>query len=131
LPLRELAGSKLASAIIFEFAELEPFRDTANDLCVNPLTWHADGERADFAENLGAVSFDGPQRIERGVADARCNEGRLLVSEIRSEHFNSEFLGPGNYHIYDYGLFFSNIRRNVGERVAAYLSTHTQAGAAP
>jgi len=30
-------------------------------------------------------------------------------------------MGPGNYHIYDYNLFYMNIRRNAEERVEAYL----------
>ncbi len=101
----------------------EAHSDYALDtICVNPLTWRSDGARADFAANLGSMNFDTPPVIEEGVADAQCLDGRLLVSELRSE---SEWImpfGEGNYHAYDYGLFYMSIRANVKARVQAYLS---------
>ncbi len=106
--------------------DLQPFRETAGDICVNPLTWRTDGVRADFADNLGGVAFGGEQTLISEVADAMCKDGRLVVSDIRSDAFDSEFMGPGNYHIYDYGLFFMNIRRNAAERVAAYMAAGVQ-----
>jgi hypothetical protein len=30
-------------------------------------------------------------------------------------------MGKDNYHIYDYNLFHMNMRKNVEQRVAAYL----------
>ncbi|MCY4200542.1 MAG: DUF3089 domain-containing protein [Gammaproteobacteria bacterium] len=90
-------------------------------VCVNPLTWRTDGARADFAVNPGSMNFDTPPVIEEGVADAQCLDGRLLVSELRSD---SEWImpfGEGNYHAYDYGLFYMSIRANAKARVRAYL----------
>ncbi len=91
-------------------------------ICVNPLTWRTDGERADFAVNPGSMNFDTPPVVEEGVADAQCLDGRLLVSELRS---SSEWImpfGEGNYHAYDYGLFYMSIRANAKMRTQAHLS---------
>lgn len=90
-------------------------------ICVNPLTWRTDGLRADFSANPGSMNFDSPPVIEEAVADAQCIDGRLLVTEIRSDLEWIEFFGEGNYHAHDYGLFYVSIRENAKARVNAYL----------
>ncbi|HMN45905.1 MAG TPA: DUF3089 domain-containing protein [Povalibacter sp.] len=117
--------------------DVRPFEDTSGDLCVNPLSWSTDGERADFALNLGGVTFnrrfgtrveslqEGPAfqpRIEAGVADAQCRDGLLWVSGIRSENFASRPMGRGNYHIYDFSLFYMNVRQNAAARAAQFVA---------
>lgn len=115
--------------------------DTSGQICVNPLTWRTDGDHAPPALNLGAViyptRFEGgslaelttvPENfvadeavVEPGAADARCVDGQLLVTEIRSDAYQSQPMGRDNYHPYDYNLFYTNIRRNADARVAAFL----------
>lgn len=112
--------------------------DPTGNICVNPLTWRADGERADFAVNPGAVSFnrdysidieslrDDPDfvpHVEPAIADAQCEQGRLLVSEIRSDNFRGRPTGRDSYHIYDFGLFYMSLRANAQQRARAYLET--------
>lgn len=109
--------------------EAQAFSQSANDICVNPLNWRTDGSHADFAENLGAVAWGGfsddvptrPGEPIPGVADARCDGSRLIVTEIRSPDFPSMF-GEGNYHIYDYSLFYMNIRENAELRTRSYFA---------
>ena len=91
-------------------------------ICVNPLSWRTDGARADFSANEGSMNFDTPPAIEEGVADAQCLDGRLLVSELRSDREWIMPFGEGNYHAYDYGLFYMSIRATAKARVRAYLS---------
>jgi len=112
------------------------FGEVDGQICVNPLTWATDGERADFDLNLGAVSFGtlnvtegdptGPREplVEPGAADAQCVDGRLRVSEIRSDAFDARLTGRDNYHIYDYALFHMNLRANAETRVRAYLRAY-------
>lgn len=101
--------------------------DTSRDVCVNPISWRTDGARADFSNNLGAVSFS-PGRgsiagaVEPGVADAQCVDGRLHVTEVRSDNYSSRMFGPGNYHVYDYSFFHMDIRANANRRVQAFVS---------
>lgn len=98
------------------------FQPTTGMVCVNPLIWTNDGAAGDFAQNLGAVSFAAAGAVEAGIADAQCVDGRLHVSEIRSDNYSTEMFGPGNYHIYDFSLFHMNVRENASARVAAYLA---------
>ena len=93
-----------------------------DNICVNPLTWRVDGDHAGHDANLGAVNFDRAITHEPGAADAQCRDGRLQVSEIRSSNYSMMPLGRDNYHIYDYALFYVNIRQNVETRVDAFLN---------
>lgn len=129
---------------------VESFADPRGNICVNPLTWRADDSPAEHALNLGGVAYPGTFEgrianasalpkdfleakpvLEKGVADARCIDGMLQISEIRSEHYKSRPMGRDNYHIYDYSLFHMNVRKNAEERVAKYLSQHAQAKQVP
>jgi Protein of unknown function (DUF3089) len=91
-------------------------------LCTNPLTGARGGE-APAAANPGtlipnAELTEGKLRTP-GVA-ARCDvRGFLLIGE------NPPDLGPyvlpgNNYHVYDYALFWSNLRADAAARVAAF-----------
>jgi hypothetical protein len=134
--------------------QAQPWGDPHKNICVNPLTWRADDARADHSLNIGSVAYPGtfegkltdlkelpPEYLtgkpilETGVADARCVDGMLLVSEIRSQYFKARPMGRDNYHIYDYNLFHMNLRRNVEGKVALYLAQHPaatpSAGGAP
>ena len=60
--------------------------------------------------------------LEAGVADAECRRGVLSVHDLRSEEF--PFRMPGrSLHVYDYGLFYLNLRENAIERANAYLTS--------
>lgn len=95
---------------------------TPGDICVNPLTWQADENPANFADNLGGVVFMAGGEIEPGVTDAQCSNGQLIISEVKSEKYTLMAFGPGNYHVYDYSLFHMNLRKNIDQRVTAYMS---------
>ena len=92
----------------------------AGDVCVNPISWRADSKSALASDNLGSVTFSSEGGIDLGVADAKCSEGSLIVSEVVSERYDSIPFGPGNYHMYDYSFFYMNIRENLEERLATY-----------
>jgi len=97
--------------------------------CVNPLTWRTDGEYAGFDLNLGAASVAGGLAPIPGAADAQCVAGALRLTEIRTDAFDyiPATLGKDNFHVLDYSLYYTNIRRNAGERVAAYLAAQAAA----
>lgn len=120
--------------------EVRNFADPSRNICVNPLSWKTDGQRADFALNIGAITYQrhfgpesaGPQaasfepKLEPGAADAQCSNGNLVISEIRSDRFGSRPMGRDNYHIYDLSLFHMNVRRNAQERARQFLERGTQ-----
>ena len=53
-------------------------------------------------------------------SDAECSDGMLTIPELRSSAFPSRMPG-GSMHIYDYSLFYLNLRQNALQRAAAYL----------
>jgi hypothetical protein len=95
---------------------------TQNLVCVNPLTWTNDSAQAGFTENMGALSI-ASKAVMPGVSDARCENGMLFVSEIRTDVYDElPNMGKGNHHLLDYALHWSNIRENVSERIDAFSS---------
>jgi hypothetical protein len=100
-------------------------------VCTNPLTWEDDGAYAGHELNLGGVGYPsfGPpidgedvtrMEIEPGVADAECKRGVLSVPELRSASFPSRMSGD-SMHVYDYSLYYLNLRQNAATRVRAFL----------
>lgn len=91
-------------------------------LCTNPLTGAPGGE-APASANLGTLvpneTLTAGEIKSPGVP-ARCDvRGFLLIGE------NAPDLGPyvlpgNNYHVYDYALFWSNLRADAAARVAAF-----------
>jgi Protein of unknown function (DUF3089) len=91
-------------------------------LCTNPVSGTIGGTTPASA-NLGTLKnkadfSDG--RLVAGAAAARCDaKGFLLIGE------NPPNLGPyvlpgNNYHVYDYSLFWTNIRSDVERRAQAF-----------
>ena len=91
-------------------------------LCTNPLTG-VPGGSAPAAGNLGAVVPAADLKTGRlaiGTIGARCDErGFLLIGEP-PEGFGSYVLPGNNYHVFDYSLFWSNLRADAAIRLAAY-----------
>ena len=130
-------------------------------VCVNPLLGRGGTEPAPAALNLGAVwplvsgierrmdLFTGEQPLGLATAalsapllhhvSARCGQdGFLYVSRPRASAFRLAVMPGRNYHNYDYGLFYMNLRADVERRVKAFtaatLGTHagsTGAGGSP
>jgi len=98
----------------------KPRRDTSM-LCTNPLTGTIDGT-APAKANLGTVSNreDGkPANLVLGAVPARCADGLLMIGDPPD-------LGPytlpgNNYHVYDYSLFWADVRADARTRLAAFL----------
>lgn len=96
-------------------------------LCVNPLTG-APGTTAGPAANFGTLAPGetdaSPMRLVKNAVPARCatsgrEQGFLLIGDPPS-------LGPyalpgNNYHVYDYALFWANIRLDASKRLTAFL----------
>ncbi|ATE65032.1 DUF3089 domain-containing protein [Rhizorhabdus dicambivorans] len=93
-------------------------------LCVNPLTG-APATAALPAANLGALmptsDFMGAE-LKPGVIAARCDPSGLLMIGRPPRGFD-RFVMPGNnYHVFDYALFWGNIRADAEARAKAFLN---------
>ena len=90
-------------------------------LCVNPLTGTRDGFAPPSA-NIGTLVPNGDlseAALAVGRVGARCEKGFLLLDgEIPAM---GPYVLPGNnYHVYDYALFWANIRADAERRLAAW-----------
>jgi acetyl esterase/lipase len=96
-------------------------RERKDMLCVNPLTGTKDG-RASPQANAGTL-VPAPDlksaRLEAGRVGAHCDNGLLILDgDIPAL---GPFVLPGNnYHVYDYALFWTAIRRDSVRRLRAW-----------
>jgi len=91
-------------------------------LCVNPLTGNA-GDAADADANAGSLIPDAElatAELRKGVVPARCDDrGLLLIGKDPPKM--PPFVLPGNnYHVFDYALFWANIREDAARRLARF-----------
>lgn len=91
-------------------------------LCTNPITGAFNGA-APASANLGTLDAreqGQPPKLVTGVVPARCDtSGVLMIGEPVDM---GPFTLPGNnYHVYDYSLFWGNVRQDAQKRLAAFL----------
>ena len=102
-------------------------------LSINPLNWKTDGTVADKSLNLGSYVRKSGQLVQ-GFCGARIGDrGELIVSDIDIKDFpptvdgsQSAFFPEGHLHIYDYDLFFSNLKKNVETRIQAWSDANQE-----
>ena len=93
-------------------------------LCVNPLTGTAGGEAAVDA-NFGTLIPNADlteAEIRAGAVAARCDvSGFLMIGDKDRLPELPPYVLPGNnYHVFDYALFWANIRRDAEARLRAF-----------
>jgi len=93
-------------------------------VCTNPLTGAAGGQAA-ADRNLGTLVPDeefSAAEFRRGAVPARCDpRGFLLIGDNEALPAMGPYALPGNnYHVYDYALFWANVRADAERRLAAY-----------
>ncbi|WP_309621905.1 DUF3089 domain-containing protein [Novosphingobium sp.] len=90
-------------------------------LCSNPLTGGLGGS-ALAAANIGAIVPDVTMqsaKVTPGLVGAACAaDGTLRIGE--GPDMGPFVLPGGNYHIYDYALYWTNLRQDFARRVAAW-----------
>jgi len=99
-----------------------PAGETA--LSINPLNWRTDRTAADRSQNLGAVMATGAEPIPGLCGAYKGERGEIVVTDVSAEDYPPmlDIFPKGCYHIYDYQFFFTNLKQNVADRTAAYLS---------
>ena len=91
-------------------------------LCTNPLTGVPDTS-ANAAANIGATipSVDlKTATLEPGTIPARCDDRGFLLIGGPPKGISAYVLPGNNYHVFDYSLFWSNIRADAGRRLAGF-----------
>jgi hypothetical protein len=88
-------------------------------VCINPLSWKPDSAYVDALYNLGSMNYS--FKINPHEVGAAIHNGVLTVSDPVDRGYKTFRTG---YHIYDYNFFYMNIRRNVQQRVDAFMNMH-------
>jgi hypothetical protein len=92
-------------------------------LCVNPLTGIEGGD-APANANKGALvpraNLSGVD-LTPGLVPARCTPQGLLSIGPEPAGFGNYVLPGNNYHVFDYALFWANIRGDAAARLKTYL----------
>ncbi|AQR75605.1 DUF3089 domain-containing protein [Sphingomonas sp. LM7] len=91
-------------------------------VCTNPISGKPD-DSAPALANLGTlipdVNFQSAQMVT-GRVPAHC-EGRGFLTIGNDPPDFGQYVLPGNnYHVFDYSLFWANVRRDAERRLAAY-----------
>lgn len=97
-------------------------RKATHMLCTNPLTGTRDG-KAPASANRGTLQSkeaDKPTLLVPSAVPARCaSNGFLLIGEPVDM---GPFTLPGNnYHVYDYNLFWADVREDARARLSTFL----------
>lgn len=99
----------------------EPRKDTKL-LCSNPINGNINTP-AEAAANLGTLVPNdnlSDATLVVGAVPAKCDDrGFLLIGD--PPDIGPYALPGNNYHVYDYSLFWTNVRADAGRRMAAFL----------
>ena len=116
------------SAVIESFGRKTGYtgrpRKGTHMLCTNPITGAFNGA-APASANRGTLDSrdeTAPPRLLKGIVPARCDtSGVLMIGEPVDM---GPFTLPGNnYHVYDYSLFWGDVREDARRRLAAFLKS--------
>ena len=95
-------------------------RKRTHMLCSNPITGTPDSA-APASANLGSTIPSADLKTATFIMasiPARCSKGVLLVGAPPDM---GPYILPGNnYHVYDYSMFWANIRADASRRLAAF-----------
>jgi len=96
--------------------------DTYNNaVSVNPLSWTTDKYFVSGKENKGVLATQ-KEKIIQTYFGAKNGNGILEIQ--KPEEGNFVAMAMKNYHIFDYALFYMNIRENVALRIKKYFENH-------
>ena len=91
---------------------------------VNPLSWTIDDELVSAERNLGAVfvSSDGSKTVRPHFTSAMAVDGGLVVvpADPALLATPTKAFPKGVYHMFDYALFYENIKENASVRINAF-----------
>jgi hypothetical protein len=92
-------------------------------VCTNPLTGIADGAAPATANQGALVPKNGltDADLTSGLVPAHCAAPGLLLIGAPPEGFGAAVLPGGNFHVFDYALFWANVRADAARRTAAFL----------
>lgn len=106
---------------------------TRKILCTHPIRWSSHSAKSLWKQHRGAVRMRIPFKPTKDLGQAlprtvsgHCSQGRFWIQSPKAYGFNILMLGKDDYHVYDYNLFYMDIRYNAMERVKAFLTAKSK-----
>ncbi|MDP4149481.1 MAG: DUF3089 domain-containing protein [Bacteroidota bacterium] len=96
--------------------------ENGNSVCVNPLTWSVEQPAAGADPNHGAL-IAGFNPITPHFAGAGVEPASQILWVTMPAGAPDRVSKLKNLHVFDYNLFWVNIRENAQQRVNSFLST--------
>jgi hypothetical protein len=94
-------------------------------ICINPLTWTDSSFWAPRELHQGALmGFDSMALKGKGSLTTYIEPSSKILWVILPSDIDPKVKKWKNLHIFDYNLFWMNIRENVRVRIAAYRQSH-------
>ncbi len=95
-------------------------------ISVNPLSWSTNDLLAPKELNKGAVFFHNKRKADTipNYVSAQNIKGHLIVSKIPNVLELNIKTAFGVYHIFDYNMFYLNIKQNVADRTMNYFKNN-------
>ena len=112
----------------FQKGEIPPEvkSEDGNSICINPLTWTDASTWAPDSLDLGSMmGFDNFSLVGKGTMSTYIEPSTKVLWVTLPDGVNPKVKKWKNLHIYDYNLFWMNIRENVRERIEAWHQTHS------
>ncbi|MDW7694141.1 DUF3089 domain-containing protein [Flammeovirgaceae bacterium SG7u.111] len=92
---------------------------------INPLNWKTDTTFAENNLSLGGVKLEKNAKkyglVDPQLTSAQLDNGILRIERPNAKGYKVPF--DKDYHIFDYSIFYLNIRKNVADRIAAFWET--------
>ena len=92
-------------------------------LCTNPLSGTASAKPQPLSANLGSLvpneDFSGGTLIAKGLG-AQCLASGILDIGEPPVAYTAYVLPGNNYHVYDYAIFWANVRADAERRAGAF-----------
>ena len=106
----------------FEKGYIAPFveKEKFKSMVTNPLSWSNETTVVARTYNEGSLLYNFKKVIPK-VAGAINHEGVLWTP--KPKFFGNFLIKTPNYHIADYNLYYTSIRKNAALRVAQFLET--------
>ena len=95
-------------------------------LCTNPLTGGA-ATNAPVSANLGSLVMSDerhPATLVRALVGGHCEPDNGLLIINRPRHMGDDVMPGNNFSIYDFPLFWLNLRGDVARREATWTRAH-------
>ncbi|MDD4199907.1 MAG: DUF3089 domain-containing protein [Eubacteriales bacterium] len=94
-------------------------------IAINPINWKRDNTYADKSENLGSFLATGEYVEHLADAQLDTDRGVVICSSVDKETYTlpmPELFGHASYHRYDYGFYYENLKKNIADRIDAYMN---------